>query len=93
MLLTTPYARAVDLKPDNPIGGRYLEPNEVKELKNYVVNCEIAHKNLKSTEKSLDTCINEPNGTRWYQEPRIIVGGMVLSLGVGLGLGYLFFKR
>ena len=92
ILLPMQYARA-DF-PKIPEG--YITPaestcyskDEIGALANYKKSCDVCKMNLKDTEITLNKCIDAgAPATKWWADPKFVVGGFALSFTVGAILG------
>jgi len=84
--------RMVKLEP-NPSEHSCFSNIEVGYLAAYKKECDVCHKNLGDTKRTLQSCIsNGAPATRWWADPSIVIGGWVIGLSLGAAIGVLVAK-
>ena len=63
-------------------------PQQVSALAVYKKACDVCKLDLSDTQKALDRCYqNGKPSTDWWAAPTVIVGGMALSVSLGVLIG------
>lgn len=90
-LLGTQYAKAEILTKRT--NGLFLNESDLKDLAAYKKNCDVLNLNLQSTESKLNKCIASGSDSSYFlKQQNLVIGGFVVSFGVGLALGALLIK-
>ena len=94
---TLPHKETAYLPPienaANPSGFTCYSPEEIRALANYKKGCDVCKLNLKDTKNTLQKCIDHgAPATQWWADPKLVVGGFVISIGVGALIGATLLK-
>lgn len=59
-------------------------------MKSYAMGCELSIANGTEYKLAYEECLNTVNECgSWYQQPSMIIGGLTVTLGIGVLLGML----
>lgn len=73
---------------ETPGASTCFDAGEMKDLANYKMGCDVCKANLRDTEATLQKCISAgAPATKWWADPKFVVGGFALSFSVGLVVG------
>jgi len=92
ILSLMPYAKAeFPAIPDGyitPAESTCYSKDEIGALANYKKSCDVCRLDLKDTEATLSKCVNSGSpATKWWADPKFVVGGFVLSFTIGAIVG------
>lgn len=84
---------SVDLKSNADGPGKYLQNHELRKIADFKLQCDVTTLNLKDTKAALNVCFDNSVPNKWYQDPYLIVGGIVISFAVGGAIVYVLEKE
>lgn len=74
-----------------PGGFLNLNVSDQAALANFIISCERKEANLAAYKAAYEDCLEAPGSTvSWWQNPYVIVGGVSVSLTVGILIGLAF---
>jgi len=74
-----------------PSGATCYDQDEMKDLASFKKSCDVCKLDLKDTTNTLGECVNY-NPSKWWNDPKLIIGGFVVSLSVGIVAGLLIWQ-
>ena len=78
---------------ENPSGYSCFSGHEIKSLANFKKKCDVCKLDLADTKKTLQKCVDHgAPATAWWADPKIVIGGFAVSLGVGALIGVALSK-
>lgn len=67
---------------------------QLKFLANREIQCQKTEASLKFTEQAYQSCLSAPPPKgEWWQEPKVVIGGVVVSFALGAVLGYIIVNE
>lgn len=77
----------------NPSGFTCFSQSEIGALANYKKACDVCKLDLKDTKETLQKCVDHgAPASAWWADPKIVIGGFAVSLGVGALIGAIIAK-
>lgn len=81
------------IEANTPAGTMCLDQYEIKDLAAFKKSCDVCRLDLKSTQNTLKKCVDHgAPATAWWADPKIVVGGIAISLGLGAIIGMAIAK-
>jgi hypothetical protein len=75
------------------IDGAHFSNEQIAALAKYKKHCDVVKLNLESTKKTLKKCKDRGAPVKqWWSDPYLVIGGMAVSLSVGVIVGVLIKK-
>lgn len=93
--------RAVELEPamlttgvnQNDPGHLCMDDGELKDLAAFKKSCDVCKLNLKDTQAAYQVCVDQgAPATAWWADPKIVIGGFAITLGLGALIGVALSK-
>ena len=77
----------------NPANYTCFSADEIKSLATYNKSCDVCKLDLNDTRTTLEKCVDHgAPATAWWADPKIVIGGFAISIGVGALIGVALSK-
>ena len=87
MLLTGGNAFAVKSEIISTKALLCLDVDDQRNLAEFKLNCDVREMDYVKCRSTWDACINDGDAPDyWWAEPKIVIGGLIISAGVGAAL-------
>ncbi len=71
-----------------------LDEVQLKFLANREIQCQKTEASLKFTEDAYKSCLSAPPPKgEWWQDPKVVIGGVTVSFALGAVLGYILINE
>lgn len=73
---------------ENPAGYTCFDQKDISNLATFKKRCDVLKLDLKDTQSTLQKCIDHgAPASAWWADPKIVIGGFAISVGVGALIG------
>lgn len=73
---------------------KVLDEVQLKFLANREIQCQKTEASLKFTEDAYKSCLAAPPPKgEWWQDPKVVIGGVTVSFALGAVLGYIIVNE
>ena len=90
---TVPPSESLVIPAPTPAGYSCFSPDEIKSLAAFKKSCDVCRLDLNDTKSTLQKCIDHgAPATAWWADPKIVIGGFAVSIGIGALIGVALSK-
>ena len=73
----------------NEVGMDCFNTQEISQLASFKKDCDVCQLDLNACKNTMSAVVEgELPAVQWYQQPEIIIGGMVVTFSLGILVGY-----